>query len=298
MSNALLSTLPPALLATADSLRAAAAPEKVLYGMQFLMAAGLLVIAVLAVMTWANPKKLRLDRVPGRPNQLSPLLILPVFLVFMLASSGAARLRPEQVGLFGKLTQPQVALLAGMVVQLLMLGMFLVIAEKCFSLGAVYGMGLRLGHWKYGTLQALAAYLAVFPVCYGLQKFVQWVLQSVGHADWIQEHPMLVQLRLMTPFWQGVIVISTVVLAPLVEEIFFRGLVQSMIKHQTRRPWLAIMATSAIFAVLHPVRDMLAIFAFSVLLGYLYERSGKLYVSIATHVLFNAMSISFVLAAG
>lgn len=297
MSNALLSFLASGASARADGLLAAAGVQQCHYGMYVLMALGLLVLALLAVLTWANPRKLSLAGTPGRPNRLSPMVILPLFLVFMMSSGAAAKLRPEHVGLFGKLTQAQAALLGNMIIQMVVLLVSLLLAERCFSLGAVKGMGLRAGHWIYGTLQAVIAYLAIYPVCYGLQQLMIWALNHAGHADWVQEHPMILQLQAMSPVWQGVIVISTVALAPVLEEVFFRGLFQSMLKHHTQRPWLSILATSALFAILHPLRDMAAIFAFSVLLGYLYERTGKLYASIVTHVLFNAMSILFVLTA-
>lgn len=54
--------------------------------------------------------------------------------------------------------------------------------------------------------------------------------------------------------------------------------------------WLAIIITSAIFALVHPAWSRPIIFVLAVGLGYAYERTGNLWVSITMHAVFNSVS--------
>ena len=59
--------------------------------------------------------------------------------------------------------------------------------------------------------------------------------------------------------------------------------------------WLAILITSALFAIVHPLWTAPIIFFLSVALGYVYERTGNLWVPIGLHALFNATSTALYL---
>lgn len=60
--------------------------------------------------------------------------------------------------------------------------------------------------------------------------------------------------------------------------------------------WAAIALTSLAFASVHPIWMFPAIFTLSLVLGYLYERTGNLWVNIGLHATFNATSTFFYLA--
>ena len=89
-----------------------------------------------------------------------------------------------------------------------------------------------------------------------------------------------------------VVVLVTVVGAPLVEEIFFRGLVQGAF---TRRVGAtpAIFITAIIFSMSHVtgegVAAPLALFPMALLLGYLRCRTGRLATGMVAHATFNAL---------
>jgi membrane protease YdiL (CAAX protease family) len=57
-----------------------------------------------------------------------------------------------------------------------------------------------------------------------------------------------------------------------------------------RLVWLAVLITSMIFASVHPLWMAPLIFILSLCLGYAYERTGNLWVSITIHALFNTSS--------
>ena len=83
-------------------------------------------------------------------------------------------------------------------------------------------------------------------------------------------------------------VVLVVVLAPLVEELVFRGLIQKWLAMRMA-PWLSIGLTSLLFALYHlsfwaaPLNIALGICT-----GYLAKRCQTLYPAIALHLLYNA----------
>ena len=63
--------------------------------------------------------------------------------------------------------------------------------------------------------------------------------------------------------------------------------------------WAAVAVTSVAFAAIHGEPAFLApIFVLSVGLGFVYERSGNLWMNIVTHGLFNGAQIVLFLATG
>jgi membrane protease YdiL (CAAX protease family) len=82
-----------------------------------------------------------------------------------------------------------------------------------------------------------------------------------------------------------------VVGAPLVEELFFRGLLQGAF---TRRIGAvpALFATAIIFSFAHVLDEgilaPLALFPMAVVLGYLRLRTGRLAAGMVAHFFFNA----------
>ena len=83
--------------------------------------------------------------------------------------------------------------------------------------------------------------------------------------------------------------ISVVLLAPIAEEIFFRGLLFPGLR-RWMRAWPAIMASSVIFAVSHILPLVMApIFALGVLLAWVVERKRSIVPAIMAHMAFNAV---------
>ncbi|MFP5527546.1 CPBP family intramembrane glutamic endopeptidase [Peptococcus simiae] len=81
------------------------------------------------------------------------------------------------------------------------------------------------------------------------------------------------------------------VLAALMEELLFRGLIHNSLKNFSRSPLFAILATGIIFGIWHAllVQSIYAIVG-GILFSYIYERTGKLSVTIAIHFINNFIS--------
>lgn len=82
-------------------------------------------------------------------------------------------------------------------------------------------------------------------------------------------------------------------LAPLAEEVFFRGLVQTYLVGLLGSRWRAIGLTSIAFASVHwsQPHAIPALILLAAVMGYAYERTGALAAPFAIHALFNLKSL-------
>jgi membrane protease YdiL (CAAX protease family) len=93
----------------------------------------------------------------------------------------------------------------------------------------------------------------------------------------------------------ALIVIFAIVVAPIFEEIFFRGFAYPALK-QRWGPWAALMIVSAVFAAFHlHLPSFGPLFALAVGLGLSYELTGSLLAPITMHALFNATNVAVLL---
>lgn len=93
------------------------------------------------------------------------------------------------------------------------------------------------------------------------------------------------------PLAIGLLVVLAVVLAPIVEEIIFRGCLYRFLKSQTTR-LPAQLISGALFALMHAnLFSFVPLMVVGVLLARVYERSGNLLVPIWFHAFFNAFSL-------
>ncbi|HEV8543345.1 MAG TPA: type II CAAX endopeptidase family protein [Verrucomicrobiae bacterium] len=89
--------------------------------------------------------------------------------------------------------------------------------------------------------------------------------------------------------------IATVILAPFVEELFFRGILYPTIK-QSRFHSLALWGTSFFFALSHSnLLILLPLTVLAIILTFLYETTNNLLAPIVAHSLFNAANYAFLL---
>ena len=87
--------------------------------------------------------------------------------------------------------------------------------------------------------------------------------------------------------------IAIVFMAPVAEEIFFRGFIFGALRRYMNLP-LAGLISGTLFAMAHGDPGLVLPFAgVGLVLAYVYEKSGSLFASIGVHFVFN--SISFML---
>ena len=92
-----------------------------------------------------------------------------------------------------------------------------------------------------------------------------------------------------TRFW---IAILAVVAAPIFEEFIFRGLIYGGLR-RTLGPTLSLLASAAIFALVHPPFSVIPVFVLGIVTAFVYERTRMLIGPIAVHALYNAGVFGF-----
>ncbi len=123
-----------------------------------------------------------------------------------------------------------------------------------------------------------------------IQAFCHNLLSSPGSPVRPVEQQAVETLRTATSWTQRIVAgIFTIGLAPVGEEMLFRGLLYPTIK-QAGFPKLALWATSIAFAVIHlNVETFLPLLVLALLLVLLYEKTNNLLAPITAHATFNAV---------
>ena len=87
------------------------------------------------------------------------------------------------------------------------------------------------------------------------------------------------------------ILFATVILAPVVEELVFRGMLQTSLSHKMPI-WAAIAISAAIFSAMHgDLNSAPALMAIGAIFGTLYHLTGSLRVTIAAHLANNLFAM-------
>ena len=88
------------------------------------------------------------------------------------------------------------------------------------------------------------------------------------------------------------LLVGAILIAPVAEELFFRGIILQSIAFHSRRVWPAIALSSIAFGVVHAQpQDVVPLVTMGVVLGYLRIRCGSLWPCIVLHMLFNARTM-------
>jgi len=139
-------------------------------------------------------------------------------------------------------------------------------------------------------LLACGTVVVILLVAFPLQQLSIVLMEKVG---WKPEDEMAVSLLLNATSRAAGIYLGffAVVLAPVAEEFIFRGVLFPYIK-QLGFPKLAWIGLSLVFALIHgDAAIFIPLFALSLALTYLYEKTDCLLAPIFAHALFNAVNL-------
>jgi membrane protease YdiL (CAAX protease family) len=91
--------------------------------------------------------------------------------------------------------------------------------------------------------------------------------------------------------------ISAIVVAPIAEELLFRGLLLQSVWGYVGNVWLAVVLSGVVFGLIHGdvPQSVLPLATMGVVLGYVRVRYRSLTACILAHALFNARTMAFVL---
>jgi membrane protease YdiL (CAAX protease family) len=222
------------------------------------------------------------------------LIDLPLIgLVFLVYFALTAMPGGEEIPLEKKFG-PEV-LVASIIFQLLLMGM--VAAFVLWRVKLTEWLGLR---WKMWPLAFAIAPLTVFFMwclmgALHVAGWNGWLERSLG-IESMQEAVKLLQ-EAKDPLVIALMAIAAVIVAPIAEEVIFRGYLYPAAKRFCG-PVGAILFSSLVFAAAHGnVVALLPLFALAVILCLLYEFTGSIWACISVHFLFNAATVSIQLLA-
>ena len=154
------------------------------------------------------------------------------------------------------------------------------------SLAQDYGWTLRGRSIAPALGAGLLTQLVIIPILY-IPIF--WL---VGDAD-LSEDARALTDRAANGLDVAVLVLVVVIGAPLVEELFFRGLLWEALRERGLSTGPAVAVTSVLFGVAHfQLLQLPALVAFGAVAAVLRARTGGLTAPIAAHVMFNAITVA------
>ena len=154
------------------------------------------------------------------------------------------------------------------------------------------GFGL-LNHRRQAVLLGLLAAVVFLPLGWGLQQASALVMTHLPHFKLEPQEQLPVHALRVSMSWGGrvAMAVAAVLLAPLAEEVLFRGILYPAIK-QAGHPRLALWGTALLFAAVHlNVATFVPLMVLALVLTALYEWTNNLLAPIAAHVLFNAFNV-------
>ncbi len=168
-----------------------------------------------------------------------------------------------------------------------------VVLSSGWQLSAI---GLTLRRWPKHLLVGVTGGIGLLIINFVGDVFSVWAFEIFFSAEQVQalleqENSVLTQLlHPSQPTWQVIALVLLVgVLAPVVEEVFFRGYAYSVF----RTKWgvaAAAAVSSMLFAVVHLyVIHFFPIYLLGLVLCYLYERTNSLLPSIVAHSVMNLL---------
>ena len=168
----------------------------------------------------------------------------------------------------------------------LILGIFGVIGFQKES--GVSMFGLEPSRFPKAAGTGLLWLVTTYPLIMAAQWFTQGVFgESDGSQEIVRyflEHP--------DPRHRVAVIVMAVIVAPVAEEIIFRGYFYGVIRRFGGRiP--ALLTSSLLFAAIHVhLPSMLGLSLLAVILCLLYERTGSLWATMTMHAAFNATTIA------
>lgn len=144
-----------------------------------------------------------------------------------------------------------------------------------------------------GFLGFIACWMPVFAVNQVVALSRALILKWNGMTDVEPKHPFFTILE-NDPQWSTIawIALSVVVVAPLVEELLYRVVLQGYL--ETRNPHLAVMVSSLVFAGVHSLDgrpDALPLFPLALTLGFIYQQRHSYPAVVLLHALFNGLNL-------
>ena len=184
-------------------------------------------------------------------------------------------------------------LAVGMVVQFVPpLVVAVLLSARGIDLGKFFGIRWKNVRylWVIAPIGVIITYLFLFSI--ELWGYGVWLEERFADDNKLQQtvktyqEASAVTVRIM-------IAVSAIIIAPVAEEIVFRGYIYTATKRFSNRFFAAILS-SLLFGVVHfNISAFIPLVFLALLLTIAYELSGSIWAPISIHALFNASTILF-----
>jgi membrane protease YdiL (CAAX protease family) len=209
-----------------------------------------------------------------------------IAIVIVAALSGSHAESSEDLSL-GWLAIAQLGLWAG-------LGGVPLVAARIKGNGVVVDFGFRakLVDPLIGLGVGVGTQFILVPALY-LPIF--WIFDLT--SDELEEPARGLTDRATDPVGVVLLVLIVGIGAPIIEELFYRGLVLRSLERRFGANWVPVAGSAVLFAASHfqPLQFP-ALALLGVILAVLVQRTGRLGPAIATHMVFNLITVTFLVA--
>lgn len=148
---------------------------------------------------------------------------------------------------------------------------------------------------RAGFVRVLGRGLLYLAAAYPLLMLVQAMVYGAAGGDTSPQEVVQFLQNAETPHDRLAVLAMAVIVAPVAEELIFRGYLYPVGKRWLG-PFLSMAGTSLLFAALHGhMASIPALFTLAMCLGLAYEKSGTLIVPMVMHAIFNAVSVTAIL---
>jgi len=263
------------------------------------LAFSLMALALIMIigMSWsARPNLATLANIPWRPNRIYEDAVALAVVVYLLA---ALLLSTVASGLTGGNESLIGSMFVGSGAQVIGIGACLMIAAKRFDGGMPrFCFGERTTPRRTTILMIAVVVLLALGLCPLIRDASVALINLIAPEYEFESHATLRALGepghpfgVVVALWAGAAIV-----APIAEECFFRGLLQTFLANVVPNRWVAIVLTSIIFGAIHFPQPyaISALIFLAVLIGYAYERTGSVFVAIVIHALFNLKTLIWV----
>lgn len=171
---------------------------------------------------------------------------------------------------------------------------------------AIWGSQAFLGFWKVvkDLLVGFSTWLISYPAALVIGQIVAIAVLLFFQTPVQVEQTAVKNLKaaISDPVLYWVMMLSIIFIVPVIEEVLFRGFLQTWLKQKLGRKF-AIFITAFTFALFHFTSAqgienfelITSLFVLGCFLGFLFERQKSLWAPIGLHATFNGISVMMIM---
>lgn len=218
---------------------------------------------------------------------------LPVRLIEKLVGYPVAEVKATELASAVEIT-PEL-LLFDLLLNIMLVSLVIIMIQWVGQRDPLRIFGLRGVNWKRALLWISAGALVATPLAIYLSLVMHRVLTPMFGED-LQDQAAVKSIREAGDLLIRILLIANACLvAPVVEEIVFRGYLYGVLKRFTG-PMFGAFISSALFAAAHQnLVALLPLWGLALFLTTFYEATRSLWVPIGIHAVFNAVNVTLLL---